>query len=153
MEEFSYAVKAICAASAAVCLIEYTTAGSCMKRQIKMLLDLIMAVIILTPFVRGTVTFELPELRGISPPRQEEAAELYKEQLCRQTAENIGAVLHQQIAAVGVKCESVGIEVNISDDGSICINRVTISTEDFAAAAEIVRNSLGSDTEVLNGDP
>ena len=109
MEEFSYAVKAICAASAAVCLIEYTTAGSCMKRQMKMLLDLIMAVIILTPFVRGTVTFELPELRGISPPRQEEAAELYKEQLCRQTAENIGAVLHQQIAAAGAS----GISSNV----------------------------------------
>lgn len=153
MEEFSNAVKAVCAASAAVCLIEYTTAGSCMKRQMKMLLDLIMAVIILTPFVKGTFSLELPEIRGISPPQQEAAAELYNEQMCRQTAENIGAVLHQQIAAAGISCESIGIEVNISDEGSICINRVTISTEDFAAAAEIVRNSLGNDTEVLNGDP
>ena len=44
------------------------------------------------------------------------------------------------------------MDVNISEDNSISISKVTVSAEDFAAASEIIRNCLGSETEVENGD-
>lgn len=152
MDGFTSAVKAICAASAAVCLIEYITSGSRLKRQVKMLLDLIMAVVVLTPFVSGSAGFELPELSELEPPHLEAAAELYNEELCRQTADNIGAVLHEQIKAAGINCENIDIEINISPGGSISIIRVTVMADNFADAAEIIRNSLGNDTEVADGN-
>ena len=50
----------------------------------------------------------------------------------------------------GIACYKIETDVNISDDGSISINRVILIADDFEKAAEIVRSSLGQDTEVVN---
>ena len=63
----------------------------------------------------------------------------------------ISDALYVQISNAGIICTEIETEVNISEDNSIFISKVTISADDFGTAAEIVRNSVGSNTEVVNG--
>ena len=151
MDGFRYAVLAVCITSAASALIGNLTAGTKLHKQMKLILDLVTAIVIVLPFAKGTAGFELPEI-GASASESTYALELYNRSLSRKMAENVGAVLYDQIGAVGIACEKIDIDVNISDDGSIFISSVTLDCEDFEAAAEIVRNSLGEDTEVVNGN-
>ena len=78
--------------------------------------------------------------------------EIYNEELKRQSAENISSVLRDQIAAAGINCDKIEIDVNISEDSIISISKVIITADDFEAAASIVRSSVGSETEVVNGN-
>jgi hypothetical protein len=151
MEGFGNAVKAICITSAAVCLLEHLVDGTRLRYQMKLLLNLIMAVVVIMPFVKGGASFELPEI-STRQPVSDTALELYNRRLCREMADNIGGVLYSQIAAQGILCEKIDIEINISEDGSIFISKVTVSAEDFGAVAEVIRNSLGKETEVVNGN-
>ena len=152
MEGFRYAVIAVCITSAAASLIGNMTAGTKMHKQMKMLLDLVIAVVTVLPFTNGPARFELPDIGGYNAPDSSYALELYNTALSRTAAENVGDVLRSQITAAGVECGNISIDVNISEDGSIFISRVILECGDFETAAEIVRNSLGSGTEVVDGN-
>ena len=78
-------------------------------------------------------------------------AEIYDNELARQTGENISNVLMTQLKAAGIAVEKIRTDVNISTDGSISINKVIVETEEPEAAARLIRNSLGQETEVING--
>ena len=39
-----------------------------------------------------------------------------------------------------------------TDDSSIIISKVIVSADDFAKAAEVIRSTLGAETEVINAD-
>ena len=74
------------------------------------------------------------------------------EMIKKQTEKNISDVLAEQISAAGINCGEILTEVNISEDFSISINRVTVKTDDFFGAERIIRETLGSSTEVINGN-
>ncbi|MBQ9898880.1 MAG: hypothetical protein IJM44_05440 [Ruminococcus sp.] len=151
MEELKASVVAVCAVSGAICAVENLIAGTGLKTQMRLLMSLVLMLTVITPFVRGGIDIELPEAGdfGVDIGWSQE---IYREELARQTAENVCEVLRGQIEAAGVSCGEISAEVNISEDMSISISRVTVSAEDFDAAAEIVRSCLGSGTEVCNGD-
>lgn len=148
MEDFRNAVMAVCIVSAGVCMIENMVSGTKLRSQMKLLLNLTVVTVLVVSFTRGSINFELPDF---TTDDIEYSQDLYNDEICRQTAENISSSLYGQINAAGIICTEIKTEVNISDDNSIFISRVTISADDFGAAAEIVRNSVGSGTEVVNG--
>ena len=139
------------AAAAAVCLVESLVSGTRLRKQMKLLLDAVLAIVILVPFAGGNFSLELPETGNLPPPDSDFALEVYNESLSRTAAENVGTVLLEQLGAAGIDCEKLDIDVNISAEGSISISRVTVSSDDFEEAGRIIRNSLGSETEVING--
>lgn len=148
MEDLKNAVMAVCIVSAGVCMIENMTAGTRLKSQMKLLLNLTVIIVLLASFTKGGVGFEMPDFTSYDT---EYSFEAYNKEICRQTAENISAALYGQITSAGINCTEIETEVNISEDNSIFISKVTISADDFGTAAEIVRNSVGSSTEVVNG--
>lgn len=148
MEDFKNAVMAVCIVSAGVCMIENMVSGTKLRSQMKLLLNLTVITVLIASFTKGSINFELP---AFTSDDIEYSQELYNNEICRQTAENISSALYEQINAVGIICTEIKTEVNISDDNSIFISKVIISADDFEAAAEIVRNNIGSDTEVING--
>ena len=150
MEEIKSSVMAICAASAAVCIVESLVSGTKLKNQMKLILDLILITVIAAPFIRGAVEFDLSEFRAYDTPDYEYSRELYNEELRRQTSYNVSEVLLEQISAAGIRCDKIETEVNISDDGSISITKVTLIADNFEKAADIIRKSLGEETEVVN---
>lgn len=150
MEDFKNAVMAVCIVSAGVCMIENMVSGTKLKSQMKLLLNLTVASVLIASFTKGGISFELPAFPSYDA--EEYSYSVYSEELCRQTAENVSGILLENLSAAGINCSKIETEVNISDDNSIFISKVTISADDFGKAAEIIRNSIGSDTEVINGD-
>ncbi len=150
MENFKNAVMAVCIVSAGVCMIENMVSGTRLKSQMKLLLNLTVITILIASFTEGSISFELPDFSSYSV-EYDDSQKAYADEICRQTAENISSALSQQISSAGINCTEIKTEVNISDDNSIFISKVTISADDFGTASEIVRNSVGSNTEVVNG--
>ncbi|MDE6666266.1 MAG: hypothetical protein K2K14_08805 [Ruminococcus sp.] len=152
MEDFKNAVMAVCIVSAGVCMIENMVSGTKLKSQMKLLLNLTVASVLIASFTKSGIDFELPDFRAYDTDEYGYSQEIYLEEMCRQTAENVSGILLEYLSAAGINCSKIETEVNISEDTSIFISKVTISADDFGKAAEIIRNSIGSDTEVINGD-
>ena len=150
--EIKAAVLAVCVVSAAKSLIGQMTGNMKMKDQLRLILNIILALVITTPVVSGLAGFSLPETDIGSCIDYDSARELYDRALAEQTASNVNDILTEQLAAAGIDCGKINAEVNISPEGSISINRVTVSTEDILGAAEVIRNTLGAETEVINED-
>lgn len=151
MDKFLTAAKGICLISAAIFLMENLIGGTRLKKQIRLLMKLIFAVALIYPFVKGGIEFEIPDISSYEYQDFSEMTELYNDELERQSSENISSVLLGQITAAGIKCEEIKTEVNISEDNIISISKVIITADDFEAAAEIVRSSIGAETEVIDG--
>ncbi|MBQ1659897.1 MAG: hypothetical protein II059_08670 [Clostridia bacterium] len=81
----------------------------------------------------------------------ENTIEIYNEELRRQTSYNVSEVLLEQIRSRNIDCSKIETYVNILEDGSITISKVTIIADDFKGAEKIVKNCLGEETEVVNG--
>lgn len=149
MENIKSAVMAVCIVSAVKCLIGNISAVSKLKNQLSMILNLLLALVMISPFASGISEFELPEISDYTID-YDYTNDVYAEILVQETESNIEAVLMEQITASGIICEKIDVEVNISPDYSISINRVTVTSEDFQAVSEIIRKSLGDGTEVIN---
>ncbi len=148
MEDLKNAVMAICIVSAGICMIENMVSGTRLKSQMKFLLNLVVVTVLIASFTKGGIDFELPEFQESETSYSQE---LYNNEICQQTSENISSILYGQISNAGINCTEIHTEVNISDDNSIFISKVTISADDFKTAEQIVKNSIGSNTEVING--
>ena len=148
MEDFKNAVMAICIVSAGVCMIENMVSGTRLKSQMKFLLNLTVITVLIASFTKGSLNFEIPDIQSEDT---EYSQELYNNEICRQTAENISSILSEQINNAGIICTEINTEVNISDDNSIFISKVIISADDFEKAEKIIKNNVGSNTEVVNG--
>lgn len=151
MEDLKNAVMAVCIVSAGVCMIENMVSGTRLKTQMKFLLNLTVVTVLVASFTKGGIAFEMPDFPAYSQSEYGNSQEIYNDEICRQTAENISSVLYEKIMSAGINCTEIHTEVNISDDNSIFISKVIISADDFGSAVEIVRNTIGSDTEVVNG--
>ncbi len=148
MEDFKNAVMAICIVSAGVCMIENMVSGTRLKSQMKFLLNLTVITVLIASFTKGSLNFEMPNIQSEDT---EYSQELYNNEICRQTAKNISSILSEQINNAGIICTEINTEVNISDDNSIFISKVIISADDFEKAEKIIKNNVGSNTEVVNG--
>lgn len=140
----------ICLLSAGLCILRMITDGTKMKCQAEFVYKLIFALITVASLFKCLKKAELPDIGRYEIADHSEAHDLYRKALERQTAENIEGVLYVQLEAAGIPTEKLTAEINISDDGSISIDRVIIRTADTTAADELIRRSLGQETEVIN---
>lgn len=151
MEKVRSAVMAVCAVSAARCVVGSIVSASRLKNQVMMIMNLMLGAVMLAPFAGGFSEFSLPDIGNYKLPDYDYYGDPYAEALVYQTSENISAVLAQQLESSGITFEKIVTEVNISADYSISISSVTVTSGDFESAAEIVKSSLGRETEVING--
>lgn len=152
MESVKSTVMAICAVSAARSVIGGLLSSSKLKSAVILMLDLFLALTMITPFAQGTIEFELPDLSDFSYASADLENDRYAAAIKAQTEANINAVLEQQLQSAGINYTSIETNVNISADYSISISSVTITAEDYEGAALIVKSSLGMGTEVINGN-
>lgn len=152
MENVTAMIKSVCIISAAICIAESLIEGMKLKNQVSFLLNLIFMLVISAPLIQGTFEFELPDISKYELSDYSEAENVYNEELLRTTEENISSVLKSQVEAAGIICSEIKTSVNISETNSILISSVTICTDNFEAAEEIIKNSLGTDTEVYDGN-
>ena len=153
MENIKGIAAALCFVSAGIYGVRYLVSDSALCRKAEVILKMIFAAVLISPFVNGKFSFELPELSDYEIAEYSFSRDEYESELTRQASENISQVLTGQITASGTICEKVTAEVNISEDGSIIISKVIIEADDFEKAADIVKSCLGGTTEVVNGYP
>lgn len=144
-------VRSVCCVSAGIYLLRLITDGTRLKDQAAFVLKLVFAVVFATAVIKGYREFRLPEISGYEAADYSTAAEIYRNEVAKKAAENISDILYSQLKAAGIDIKEIKTEVNISEDGSIDISRVIISSADPAAAEELIRKSLGQGTEVING--
>lgn len=152
MEGIKSTVLAICAISAARCIVGNAAAASKFKSGLTTMFNLLLAMIMITPFAQGTISLELPDISDYSYPVADYGDDAYAIALKSETEANITTVLEQQLDSAGINFELIETNVNISADYSISISSVTITAEDYEAAALMVKNCLGMETEVINGN-
>ena len=152
MEEIKNAVRAACAVSVGICIMENFTAGTKFGSQLKFMLNLILALVLISPFLNGMAELDIPSVNDFDLAEYNYSTDIYSEELKKQTEKNISEILTEQITAAGIHCEELETEVNISEDFSISINRVKIKTDDFSGAERIIKETLGDGTEVINGN-
>ena len=152
MEEMVTAVRTVCVLCIGICAVQSMTEGTRLKSQAGMVMKLILAVIIGSVIMKGGREFSLPDLGGSSNMSYEHDKEIYDEEIIRQTEKNISDVLTAQVRSAGINVEKIAADVNIPQNGSIVINRVFINTSDNDSAADIIRGSLGQETEVVDED-
>ena len=151
MEDLKNAVMAVCIISAGVCMIENMVSGTRLKTQMKFLLNLTVVTVLVASFTKGGIAFEMPDFSEYGKQDYGISQEVYNNEICRQTAENVSSVIAEQLTASGINCTEIQTEVNISDDNSIFISKVIISADDFVTAVGIIRNIIGNSAEVVNG--
>ena len=147
MEGFKSCTAAVCAVSAGICIVESLVSGTRLRGQMKFILDLVLITVVITPFIRAGTDFQLPEPGGYDT-ETDYHIEVYSDALRRQVSYNVSEVLLQQIQA-RISCYKIETEVNISDDGSISINKVTLSTVAFRSS-KCGQTGLGAETEVVD---
>ena len=152
MENLVSAAGGVCAVSALICVLRMIAGGTKLKAQAELIMKLVLAASVIAVISEGAVSLEIPDIPSGSGTDYSEAEQVRDAELVRQTGENISEVLRGQLSAAGIETEKIETEVNILEDGSIIISRVIISSADNEAAAEIIRSSLGQETEVVNGD-
>ena len=152
MDGLRAAVLAVCAVSAARCVIGSIVSVTKLKNQVMLLLDMLLALLLITPFVQGISGFTMPELPEFEMPGYVMENDAYTKALEAETEKSISDVLCRQLDAAGINYSFLVTDVNILADYSISISSVTITAEDFEAAALIVKNSLGYETEVIRGE-
>lgn len=152
MEGASAVIRSVCIISAAICLTDSIASGTRFRNQIRFLLNLVFIAVIIAPIVKGSFELELPDIEKYMTAEYYDSDEEYMQELEMRTEENISSVLMQQVQAAGINCSKIETDVNISDADSISISRVTVSADDFEAAADVIKSSLGAETEVYNGN-
>ena len=150
-DDLMESVKSVCYVSAGIYLLRLITDGTRLKAQAAFILKLVFAVVFASAVIKGCREFSLPEIGGYEVSDYSAAAEVYRNEVAHKAADNISDILYSQLKATGIDIKEIKTEVNISEDGSIDISRVIISSADPAAAEELIRKSLGQETEVING--
>ena len=135
--------------SAGICAVRSLVSGSPLSRKTELIMKMIFAAVLISQIVSGCLKIELPRTENYELSDYGYSREKYYEELMRQTSANLTEVLFQQLDSNGIICEKINVSVNISEDGSISISKVTVSTDDNEKAAEIIQNCLGLDTEVI----
>lgn len=152
MDDIRSSAAAICMVSAGICAVRSLVSGSALSKKTEIILKMIFAIVLFAPVINGCLDAELPHAGNYELMEYGYSREKYADELMQQTSVNLSDVVLQQMEANGVFCRKADVIVNISEDGSIFISKVIVSTDDNEKAAEIIRNCFGPGTEVVYED-
>lgn len=126
--------------------------GTKLRDQAATVLKMVLFIAIGSVIINAVKHTELPDLTALDVQSENTVSQVYDREMKRQVSDNIAGVLVSQLEAAGIRTSELEVYVNISEDGSISINKVVISSDDTEGAAAVIRRSLGEETEVVNGN-
>ena len=145
------AVRSLCFVSAGLCLLRILTEGTRLKKQTELVFKLVFSLVFASMLINGFRNTELQKIPQIDVSDYSHAKAIYRNELAKKAADNISNILYSQLEAAGIEVEKVETDINISENGNININRIIISSSDPESAEDLIRKSLGQETEVING--
>lgn len=149
METCRQAALCACAVSLAYGILTHMLPADRFAKQLRLIMTLVLLIALIQPFVGRTVS--LPTL-GLPEDTREAYAQQYTDALARQTEEELGETLRQQLEAAGIACQELQVGIHIDRQGGIDIREVRLQCADFQAAAALLREALGTDTTITEVD-
>ena len=149
MEALNEWTLALCACAAAVSLAEMLLPEGAVKKTAYFVLSLITATCLISP---------IREINELSIGIETHAEQPYTDWFSRVTedefAANIRKILEDTLSSIGVKAEKIYVETDISEDGSVYINKARITIDERYAdmIGEIERaaqTAIGAETDVI----
>ena len=151
METASEGIKTVCCISVGIFIIDFLCSATKLKKQMKFLLSMVFLAVLISPIISGTKNIDLGTVYDIMNTEEcEVSAELCNNVLINEIENNIAEVIAKEFEHNGVETSKLEIEVNISQTNSIDIKRVTINTEQYSEAEQILIEKLGKEVEIVN---
>ena len=151
METASEGIKTVCCISVGIFIIDFLCSATKLKKQMKFLLSMVFLAVLITPLISGTRNIDLGTINDIiNTDEFEVSAELCDNVLENEIENNISEIIAAEFEQNGVETSKLEIDVNISQTNSIDIKRVTINTEQYSEAKQILIEKLGKEVEIVN---
>lgn len=143
-------VMTSCALSIIFSVISLVVDTSKFEREFKFLLVGIFSIIL----VRSMLQLDLSFFKGISlsenPYNTQDSVDNCAVQTSKITLENS---IRELLTSNGMICENISIDINITEDNCISINRVYLLVNDFSYAKRLIIENFGDlNIENLGGD-
>jgi len=153
MSAFSSVIGLACFISLAISFIDMICPEKKFEKQLKVIFSLIFIISVITPFLKGDIIFDLPEIDIVSADISVEN-ERYNDEIIKEIERNVEKGLCNELLAKNLYTEEISVSVNISDNNSISISKVIFYTENSETEEEIyseIRKILGDETEIIRG--
>ncbi len=154
METVRSAAAAVCFLGTAFSIIGCFLPAEKFKSEFKLIFSLLMIVIIAKPFISGDIDIAENKDEVVQTQAVVDDSVRYGEELIRRSVcANISANIERLCSDKNIDAQ-ISADVNISEDGSISINRIDIqaSDESSASAAEkLIRSEIPGEYEITAG--
>lgn len=153
MSAFSSVIGLACFVSLAISLIDMICPEKKFEKQLKVIFSLIFVISVATPFLKGDIILDFPEIDIVSADISAEN-ERYNDEIIKEIEHNIEEGLHNELLSENLYTKEISVSVNISDNNSISISKVIFYTENSEMDEEIyseIRKILGEETEIIRG--
>lgn len=154
MESLRSAAAVICFLGIAFSIAEGFLPDEKFKGEYKLLFLMMLIVLAVKPFLSGKIAAESDIAVTASENISESAYEYGGECIKKAVSDNIARTFESMCREKNISAE-ISADINISDDGSISINRVKVmadSDEMTEAAIRLIQSETGGDFEIISGD-
>lgn len=154
METVRSAAAAVCFLGTAFSIIGCFLPAEKFKSEYKLIFSLMMIVIVAKPFVSGGIVLTDTKASAVEVQAGIDDSirygnELLRQSVCANISRNIERLCFEKNISV-----QISSEVNISEDGSISINRIDIKASDERSALEakkLIRSEISGEYEITAG--
>lgn len=153
MSVFSSVIGLACFVSLAISLVDMICPEKKFEKQLKVIFSLLFVISVATPFLKGDIILDFPEIDIVSADVSIEK-ERYDDEIVKQIKENVEKGLRDELISKNLYTKEISVSVNISDNNSISISKVIFYTENSEMEEEIyseIRKILGEETEIIRG--
>lgn len=146
-------VAIACFVSVAVSVADMICPEKKFDKQLKVIFSLLFVIASVSPFIKGTITFEFPDISDISVNKSIDYIE-YTDELIKEIENNVAQGLKNELSEKNLYIKEIYASVNISDNNSISISKVVFypkNDDDGEKIQNEIKNILGKDTEIIRG--
>ncbi|MBR3920890.1 MAG: stage III sporulation protein AF [Oscillospiraceae bacterium] len=153
MSVFSSVIGLACFVSLAISLVDMICPEKKFEKQLKVIFSLLFVISVATPFLKGDIILDFPEIDIASADISVESKR-YDDTIIKEIEQNVEKGLRDELISKNLYTKEISVSVNISDNNSISISKVIFYTENSEMDEEIyseIRKILGEETEIIRG--
>lgn len=153
MSVFSSVIGLACFVSLAISLVDMICPEKKFEKQLKVIFSLLFVISVATPFLKGDIILDFPEIDIVSADISVESKR-YDDTIIKEIEQNVEKGLRDELISKNLYTKEISVSVNISDNNSISISKVIFYTENSEMDEEIyseIRKILGEETEIIRG--
>ena len=153
MSVFSSVIGLACFVSLAISLVDMICPEKKFEKQLKVIFSLLFVISVATPFLKGDIILDFPEIDIVSADISVESKR-YDDTIIKEIEQNVEKGLRDELISKNLYTKEISVNVNISDNNSISISKVIFYIENSEMEEEIyseIRKILGEETEIIRG--